>query len=183
MFLPYEEMIEATLLPTGAFLNGNVYNIETLNWLFEDDLDEFAKIPIKDLIAFQERLEDHGVHYGFNQDMVDFINNRFPYDFTVTTPGMTYDAAAKTIDINTIQFAAVDVFPDSVFIEVNHFTAADAKTPKGFGTMPLNTSGVGTYSLGSPVTLRIDEYAEILVYMGSDRVHLVTKLIVRPVTD
>ena len=74
MYLPYEEMLEAVMLPTGAYLNGNVYNIKTLNELFHNDKEAFAEISLDELVEFQERLEENGVEYGFNQDMVDFAN-------------------------------------------------------------------------------------------------------------
>jgi hypothetical protein len=78
MYLPREERIAVTMRPVAAFLNGNVYNIKTLNELFRDDKEEFARFNLDDLIDFQERLEEYGIFYGFNQDMVDFAiqNNR-----------------------------------------------------------------------------------------------------------
>ncbi|MDR0273332.1 MAG: hypothetical protein LBI27_08460 [Clostridiales bacterium] len=36
MYLPYEEMLAVTMRPQAAYLNGNVYNIQTLNELFQD---------------------------------------------------------------------------------------------------------------------------------------------------
>ena len=74
MYLPYEDMLKATLEPRGAYLNGNVYNIQTLNELFETDKEAFSKIKLEELVEYQERLEEEGIDYGFNQDMVDFAN-------------------------------------------------------------------------------------------------------------
>ena len=46
----------------------------------------------------------------------------------------------------------------------------------------LNNSGVGTYSLASPVSIVVtDECAEILVYTDSSRARLITRQIVSPV--
>ena len=74
MYLPYDEMVAATLSPYGAYLDGNVHNIATLNELFVNDKDAFARINLDELVDYQERLEENGVDYGFNQDMVDFAN-------------------------------------------------------------------------------------------------------------
>ena len=74
MYLPYEDMLKATMSPKGAYLNGNVYNIMTLNKLFENDKEAFSSIKLDELVDYQERLEENGVEYGFNQDMVDFAN-------------------------------------------------------------------------------------------------------------
>ena len=74
MYLPYEEMINTVLTPKGAYLNGNVYNIQTLNQLFQEDKEAFAKIKLSELVDYQERLEGKLIGYGFNQDMVDFAN-------------------------------------------------------------------------------------------------------------
>ena len=78
MYLPYEEMLAVTMRPQAAYLNGNVYNIQTLNELFRDDKEEFARFSLDDLIDYQERLEENGIFYGFNQDMVAFAiqNNK-----------------------------------------------------------------------------------------------------------
>ena len=78
MYLPYEEMLAATIRPQAVYLNGNVYNIKTLNELFQTDKDEFSQFSLDELIGFQERLEENGVLYGFNQDMVDFANQNNP---------------------------------------------------------------------------------------------------------
>jgi len=72
MFLPYEEMLEYTMNGKGAYLNGTVYNIQTLNQLFVEDKETFSQISLNELIRYQERLEENGINYGFNQDMVDF---------------------------------------------------------------------------------------------------------------
>ncbi|MCL2050062.1 MAG: hypothetical protein FWG87_15180 [Defluviitaleaceae bacterium] len=78
MYLPYEEMLAATMRPQAVYLNGNVYNIKTLNELFQTDKDEFSQFSLDELIGFQERLEENGVLYGFNQDMVDFATQNNP---------------------------------------------------------------------------------------------------------
>jgi len=74
MFLPYDEMIMATLSPKGAYLDGKVHNIQTLNELFENDKKAFARINLEDLVAYQERLEENGIDFGFNEEMVKFAN-------------------------------------------------------------------------------------------------------------
>ena len=73
LYLPYEEMIEATLF-NGAYINGELYNIQSLNELFENDKEAFAQIELADLVEYQKRLEKNGVDYGFNEDMVKFAN-------------------------------------------------------------------------------------------------------------
>ena len=78
MYLPYEEMLAVTMRPQAVYLNGNVYNIKTLNELFQTDKDEFSQFSLDELIDFQERLEENGVLYGFNQDMVDFATQNNP---------------------------------------------------------------------------------------------------------
>jgi len=74
MYLPYEDMLSFTMNSKGAYLNGTVYNIQTLNELFEEDKDTFSRISLAELVEYQERLEEEGIDYGFNQDMVDFAN-------------------------------------------------------------------------------------------------------------
>ena len=74
MYLPYEDMLAATMRPQAAYLDGNVYNIKTLNELFQEDKEAFSRINLDELVDFQERLEENGINYGFNQDMVDFAN-------------------------------------------------------------------------------------------------------------
>ncbi|MCL1874302.1 MAG: hypothetical protein FWF85_09350 [Clostridiales bacterium] len=74
MYLPYEDMLAATMNAKGAYLDGKVYNIQTLNELFEEDKEAFSRINLDELVVFQERLEEEGVEYGFNQDMVGFAN-------------------------------------------------------------------------------------------------------------
>ena len=74
MYLPYEDMLRYTMNEKGACLNGTVYNIRTLNELFQEDKEAFAKIKLSELVDYQERLEGKLIGYGFNQDMVDFAN-------------------------------------------------------------------------------------------------------------
>lgn len=62
------------MTPKGAYLDGNVYNIHSLNKLFNEDKKAFSHIILDELIDYQERLEEAGIDYGFNQDMVDFAN-------------------------------------------------------------------------------------------------------------
>ena len=76
MYLPYEDMLKAAMNAKGAYLNGNVYNIRTLNELFRTDREAFSRFRLAELIAYQERLEGIGIDYGFNQDMVDFANQK-----------------------------------------------------------------------------------------------------------
>ena len=74
MYLPYEDMLRYTMNEKGAYLNGTVYNIQTLNELFQEDKEAFAKIKLSELVDYQERLEGKLIGYGFNRDMVDFAN-------------------------------------------------------------------------------------------------------------
>jgi len=74
MFLPEKEMKIALLNKKGAIFNETVYNIFTLNELFQNNLEAFAQIDLQDLVQFQENLESTGIYRGFNEDMVEFAN-------------------------------------------------------------------------------------------------------------
>ena len=114
---------------------------------------------------------------------VSFENQRLNYDLTITTPGLTCDGTSKTFVLNTIQLTTEGVLPDSVLIEVNKFDVSNVKEYMTSDTIPLNTSGVGTYSLAvSPLAIAVDEYVEILVYTDENRARLITRLIIRPAT-
>ena len=114
---------------------------------------------------------------------VTYENQKLLYDFTLTTPDITFDAVSETLMINTIQFAATGIPPASVFIEVNKYNDANIKIPVGSGTVSLNSLGTGTYSFAaSPITVNAaGESVEILVYTNNDRVQLVTQLFINQI--
>ena len=70
-----------------------------------------------------------------------------------------------------------------MFIEVNKIDASNEKTNVGSSSITIDTSGVGTYSLASPISISAEEgeQVEILVYTNSSKVQLVTRLLVKPV--
>ena len=113
---------------------------------------------------------------------VQYLYQKLQYDFTLTTPGLTYDDTSELFVLSSVRFEADGILPDSVFIEVNTFDASDDKTFIDFDTVTLDSSGVAVYSISSPVSIDAEgEYAEISVYTDSSCVQLITRLIVRPV--
>jgi len=114
---------------------------------------------------------------------VQYIYQKLQYDFTLTTPGLTYDDTSESFILSNVRFEADGVLPDSVFIEVNTFDASDDRTFIEFDTVTVDSSGVAVYSISSPVSIAAegDEYAEISVYTDGSSVQLITRLIVRPV--
>ena len=130
-----------------------------------------------------EIIDDMNTISGREDAWVFYAKQRLLYSFTVTTPGLAYDDTSSMFVLDTIKFSTEGSSPNSVFIEVNTFDASDEKTYLCSDTVVINTSGVGTYSLGaSPAELDAEgEYAEILVYTDNSRVQLVTRLVVRPI--
>ena len=113
---------------------------------------------------------------------VSYVNQRLLYNFTLTTPGLTYDTTSNALVLNTVQFSAEGVIPASVFIVVNKFDASDEMMKIGSETVMLSTAGIGIYSLAAlPVTIAAGEHVEILVYTDNSRIQLVTRLFVKPI--
>ena len=109
---------------------------------------------------------------------VSYENQKLPYDFTVTTPGMTYDETSKALLLDAVQFSAEGAFPASVFIEVTKLTASDSQAYISSGTINLNTSGTGTYSLAAPPVAisTAGDRVRISVYSDDSRVQLIYQL-------
>jgi hypothetical protein len=112
---------------------------------------------------------------------VRFENQRLPYSFNLTAPSLVFDEATRTIIMNTVQFTAEGTFPADVFIEIYVTDPFGEKTHIISNTVTINTSGIGIYSLAaSPVSIGVDEYAEILVYTDNNGIQLITALVIRP---
>ena len=129
---------------------------------------------VGELVQFTEvGVIDLGLH------LVDYM---FVYDYTTITPEVTYNELTKTLTLNSVEFSAIGVFPDTVFIEVNKVAASNVQTCICSDTITLDATGVGTYSLTSPVAISTaDEHLEIIVYTDSSRVEEVSRLHVKPV--
>jgi len=85
---------------------------------------------------------------------------------------------------DTIKFAAEGILPDSVFIEVNKVSAESGMTTVAADTVELDASGVGIYSIDTPVSISATgeyEYIKIFVYTDDSFMQKVTQLTVRPI--
>ena len=86
---------------------------------------------------------------------VSYANQKLPYEFVVTTPGLVYDETAQTLTVDTVQFAATGTVPDSVFIEVNTVDATNGTTTVGSDTMVmLYSKAKPNTTKGNPPALR-----------------------------
>ena len=111
---------------------------------------------------------------------VSYMVQKLPFDFALTMPNRMFDAATRSMVLNTIQFSAEGILPESIFIEViNHNSRGVIYI--GSETIILDVFGVGTYSLNeAPLSIGANgEYAVISVYTDSRRIQLVTRLTVR----
>ena len=110
-------------------------------------------------------------------DEMVYIRTSVPYTVTITTPDLMFDATLNTLTLNTIQFSAEGIIPNSVFIEVNKIDALGEKTNIVLDAVTLDAFGFGTYSFGSaPLAVDSRSKIEILVYTDESRIQLVTQL-------
>jgi hypothetical protein len=135
-------------------------------------------LPEENYLSISDIIDEIDLIEARENAWVSYLEQKLLYDFNISIPGLTFDEQSELLTLDAIEISTEGTVPDSVFVEVNKFNAANEQTPIGSGTIPLDATGTGVYSLTAlPVTISsMDERVEILVYTDSSRAQLISQM-------